>query len=343
MTRKIMQISNGVDKSNMRKTILDFPGQFRTGLEAAKDVKTEGKFDAVSICGMGGSALPADILSVWLEAYKIALPLYIHRNYGLPHQADEKHLNLIICISYSGNTEETLTAFEAARRRNFKIAVITSGGKLAKLCKKHNVPLALIPSGFQPRMALGYQFSALMKILANCGLVKNGLEDISALEKNLKPKTLENQGKKLAKKLKGGIPLIYSSDRFKSLARIWKIKFNESSKIPAFYNYFPELNHNELVGFTGGQTSLGGLTSIIMLRDATDHPGIKKRMKLMAEMLKSRKIPVESVDICGKDVLYKVFSSILLSDWTSYYLALEYGTDPTPVKLNDEFKKKLAQ
>jgi glucose/mannose-6-phosphate isomerase len=289
---------------------------------------------------MGGSALPGDVLSIWLSAYKIGLPLYIHRNYGLPYQADERHL--IICISYSGDTEETLTAFEEARSKGFKIAVITSGGKLARLCKKYKIPMAVIPRGYQPRMALGFQFAALIKILVNCGIIRNNLENIANLEKQLLPKTLEAEGKKLSKKLRGKIPIIYSSERLKGLARIWKIKFNENAKIPAFYNYFPELNHNEMTGFSDrGPNSMRDQNSIIILRDPTDHPRIQKRMKLLSQILKPKKIPINFIDIQGRDVLYKTFSTILLGDWVSYYLALEYKIDPTPVKLVKEFKKKL--
>lgn len=326
-----------IDKSNMRKDILAFPKQFRVGLESAKNIKIQGQFDGVLICGMGGSALPGDVLSIWLQAHKIGLPLYIHRNYGLPYQADERHL--IICISYSGNTEETLTAFREAESRGFKIAAIASGGKLTQLCKKYRIPIALIPKGYQPRVALGFQFAALIKILVNCGIIRNNLEIISDLEKSLKPKSLEARGKKLAKKLKDRIPIIvYSSERLKGLARIWKIKFNENAKIPAFSNHFPELNHNEMIGFSNR-----GQSSVIILRDRVDHPRIQKRMKLLSQMLKKRGFPVDFIDIQGKDVLYKIFSTVILGDWVSYYLALEYKVDPTPVKLNDEFKAGMAK
>jgi len=324
-----------IDKSNMRQKILGFSKQFSVGLQSAKNIKIKGGFDKVLVCGMGGSALPAEILKIWLEAYKIALPLGIHRDYGLPYQIDEKHL--IICISYSGNTEETLTALEEARRRGLKIVAITSGGKLLRFCQKYKIPAALIPGGYQPRMALGFQFAALMKILVNCGIIKNNLENISALEKSLKPEALEEKGKKLAKKLKGKIPIIYSSERLRGLARIWKIKFNENSKTPAFYNCFPELNHNEMVGFT---TKIKNF-HIILLRDPADHPRNLRRMELTAKIMKKRGVGVDIIEITGKDILYKVFSNILLADWTSYYLALEYKIDPTPVKIVEEFKKKL--
>lgn len=324
-----------IDRSNMRQMILDFPKQFRVGLEAAKNVKVPGKFDAVLICGMGGSALPGDILAMWLQAYKIGLPLCIHRNYGLPYQVDERHL--IICISYSGNTEETLSSFEEAWRKKIPLVAISSGGRLAELCQKHKIPFAKIPTGSQPRMALGFQFAALMKILVNCGIIKNGLENISSLEKDLKPQKIKDQGKKLSKKIKGKIPVIYASDRLKSLARIWKIKFNENSKIPAFYNYFPELNHNEITGFENHQEQF----SIVILRDRADYPRILRRMELTAQILRKKGLRIDIVDLKGKDILYKIFSNILLADWASYYLALEYGVDPTPVKIIEEFKKKL--
>ncbi len=321
-----------IDKSNMRKIILDFPKQFRIGLEEAKDIKVLGSFDAVLICGMGGSALPGDILSMWLENYKISLPFYVHRNYSLPYQVDEKYL--IVCISYSGNTEESLFAFREALKRKLKIVAITSGGKLEKLCEKYQIPFVKVPKGYQPRMALGYQFSALMKILTNCGLIGNNLENILDLEKKLKPGILELRGKKLAKKLKGKIPVVYASQQRKTLARIWKIKFNESSKIIAFFNYFPELNHNELTGFENPEKKL----HIIILRDPMDHPRILKRMRVTAAILKSKGLSVDFIDIKGEDFLCKIFFNIILSDWVAYYLAMECKTDPTSTQLQEKFK-----
>lgn len=327
-----------IDKSNMRAVILSFPKQFKIGLRAAQGVKVEGRFDALTICGMGGSALPADILTIWLNAQKIALPVYINRNYGLPFQTDQRHL--VVCISYSGNTEETLDCFEGARQKKLKIVTVSSGGKLAEIAKKYGIASVIVPGGLEPRMALGLQFATLMQILANCQIIEGGLKSVSALEKLLQPQNLENEGKVLAKKLKGEIPVIYASDKFKSLARIWKIQFNENSKTPAFSNHFPELNHNEQNQFAGDKNNQ---LSIIMLRDAEDHPRVLKRMELLAQMLREMKVSIDIIDIEGKDILDKTFSSILLGDWTSYHLALLNKVDPTPVKIIEEFKKKLAQ
>jgi glucose/mannose-6-phosphate isomerase len=322
------------DKSNMRKMILDFPKQFKAGIKAAGKITARGKFDEVLVCGMGGSALASDILKIWLAEYKIGLPLYTHRNYGIPHYADKDFL--VVCSSYSGNTEETLSAFKEAKKRNLKVAAITSGGELARLCQKDGTPLVLIEKGLPPRMTLGLQLGALMKLLFNCGIIGNGLESISGLEKTLNAKALEAQGKKLAKKIKGSIPVVYSSDRLQALARIWKIKFNENSKIPSFFNSFPELNHNEIVGYTNPSN-----LHAIVLRDRADHPRNQKRIKITAELLRKKGFPVDIIEIKGKNILNKVFDNLLLADWASYYLALELGNDPTPVGIVEDLKRKM--
>ena len=332
-----------IDKSNLRKIILDFPKQFRIGLKSAENIKISHirtfEHSNLVICGIGGSALPADILNIWLEENTISPPVKINRNYGLPYYVNQKHL--VICISYSGNTEETLTAFEEARKRKLNIAAITSGGKLAELCEFHKIPAAIVPSGVPARMALGWQFAALMKILANSGLIRDAHKEIYGLENLLSPAGMENQGKKIAKELKGKIPLIYASSKMAKLARIWKFKFNENTKFPAFYNYFPELNHQEHNQFEGNRNDQ---FSVIILRDKTDHPRILKRMNLLAEILLREKVKVQFIDIDnGNMLLYRIFNNVLLSDWVSYYLALEYKIDPTPVKFNDEFKKLLAE
>jgi len=328
-----------IDKSNMRQMILNFPKQFRVGLASAKNIgikNSELKIKNLVVCGMGGSALPGDILKIFFREHKINLPVKIHRGYGIPHYADQSHL--VICISCSGNTEETLSAYETAMKNQLPVIGITSGGKLAQLCKKDETPLAVIPAGYPPRVAVGYQFAALMKILINFSLTKDISSDILNLEKTLQPLDLENQGKKLSQKLKNKLPIIYASDRLKELARIWKIKFNENSKIPAFSNCFPEFNHNELSGYENNRHPI----SIIILRDKTaDHPRNLKRMELMGRIMEQRGASVDFIDITGKDSLSKVFSNILLADWASYYLALEYKVDPTPTKLNDEFKRRL--
>lgn len=332
-----MEVKNINKSREVRKVILDFPRQFGIGVKAAEKVKIAGKFDKIVICGMGGSASPADILDILLEDYKINIPLYVHRNYDLPYQTDKN--SLVICVSYSGNTEETISSFEKANERKIPVLAITSGGKLAELCREYGVSFAKIPEGYQPRMALGFQFAALIKILTNCGLIKDDLRKILALEDDLEPKKMESLGKELAKKLFNKIPIIYTSDKFKNLPRIWKNRFNEGPKILTIINYFPELNHNEMSGFT----NLLGKFFVIFIRDPDEHPRILKRMELTAEIIKGRGIKLEIIELTGKNTLFKIFSNIILSDWVSYYLALEYGADLLSLPLQEEFKKKMKK
>lgn len=338
-----MEIKN-IDKSNMRKTILDFPKQFKIGINAAKKVRfKEWSFltppENIIVCGMGGSALVGDIMQIFLQDKKIDLPLHISRGYKLPHWVDKK--DLVVCTSYSGNTEETLSSFAEARKRKLPLIVITSGGGLAELCQKNNIPFSKIPTGYQPRMTLGLQFATLIEILINCKIVKE-LENIGSLEKKLKPESLEDNGRKIAKKLKNKIPLIYASDRFKSLAKIWKIKFNENSKVPAFFNYFPELNHNEMVGYTNASKTMKDF-QVIILRDRADGKKINERMNLTASILKNKGVGVDLIEIKGRSILEKIFSNLILSDWVSYYLAISQKIDPTPVGIIENFKKKLKK
>ncbi|MEK7503495.1 MAG: bifunctional phosphoglucose/phosphomannose isomerase [Patescibacteria group bacterium] len=321
----------------MRQTILDFPKQFRQGFELAKNVGVSGKFDGVLICGIGGSALPGEILNAWVNTLKTPFPIYINRDYNVLSHIKKNYL--AICISYSGNTEETLSCFDKISKDGFKIAVIASGGKLAELCQKNGIPLALIPKGYQPRMALGFQFAALVKILSNSGLIKDNLGDILDLEKSLKPGELETRGRTLTTSIGKKIPVIYASNDLKSLAQIWKIKFNENSEIPAFCNYFPELNHNEMMGFSRYNDSL----HMIILRNPTDHPRTLKRMTLTANLLKTKGFRTDFVEIRGKNILEKIFSNIILGDWASYYSAIERGIDPTPVEMNELFKKRMSK
>ncbi len=341
-----------IDKLNMRKVIIDSPKQLREGLilvpmnlssrilgkVGTKDVKIVGDFKNIVVCGIGGSALPADVLNTVIL---LPVPIYIHRDYNLPPQANEN--SLIICISYSGNTEETVSALESAISKKLKIVCMATGGKVEELCQKNDIPLVKIPSGIQPRCATGYIFSVLVKILSNNGILTDMSQELSDVAESLEKinPTLENEGKKLAKKLVKKIPVVYASNTFKDIAMIWKIKFNENSKIPAFYNYFPELNHNEMVGFS--QIKKNSNFHFIIIRDKNDHPRNLKRMNLFASLLKKKGAKTDFIEMKDGSLLFKVFSTLILGDWVSYYLALENKTDPTPVKMVEEFKELMSR
>lgn len=337
-----------IDKSNFKQFILDVPKSFEIGLSIAKDVKVEGEFENVTVSGMGGSALPANLLRVYYNSlfkknpqYK-PFEIYVNRYYSLPPQSyASKTLNFI--ASYSGNTEETLSSLEEAHSANLTFIGLSSGGKVEELCKKYGAPHIKLPvphPNFQPRMAAGYFFGAMFQLLVNQGLVPDTTNELVLIAAKLKSsmETFEKKGKELAKKMKGKTPVIYSSPKFKPVAMVWKIKINENAKTPAFWNFIPEMNHNEMVGFTNPQVKF----FIIMLRDWDDDPRNTRRYEATAKLLTGKGIEAEIIDMEEGDEFYKMFASIAIADWASYYLALEYGQDPTPVKMVEDLKKILA-
>lgn len=336
-----MSIDYSLDRHNLRKIILDFPSQFRKGVEIGRASSLSNPLFPISniiISGMGGSALPGDILNLFNKHLSlVGIPIYIHRNYGLPAEADKN--SLVICISYSGNTEETVSTFKEARQQNLTLTCISSGGEIEKLSKEYQVPLARIEKdNIQPRYALGYQFGAVMGILYNCRLIKNEfLENLMNLESTIKPASLEEEGRGIAEKIQDKIPLIYASFQNLELARIIKIKFNENSKTPAFYNFFPELNHNEMVGFTNKADNFFAL----LIKDENDFSRNLKRIELTSKILRKYGSESEIVDMKGDNAIEKLLNTLLLGDWASYYLALLHNIDPTPVDMVEEFKKEL--
>lgn len=292
----------------------------------------------IIIAGMGGSALAAGLLKTW----KPDLDLRVHKDYGLPLIPDpEKPETLVIASSYSGNTEETFDAYQQAGAQGIARVVLAIGGKLLETAKKDGIPYIQLPNtGIQPRSALGFSFKAHLKFLG----LTNALKEISALAKEFDPSAFEDDGKNLADELRGCVPVIYSSARNESIAYNWKIKFNETGKIPAFYNVLPELNHNEMTGFDVKETSrhLSEKFFFIFLRDHTDHPRIQKRMTILEGLYNDRGLPVRVIDLEGVHPFYKIFSSLVLADWAAVYTAEQYGLESEQVPMVEEFKKLVV-
>ncbi len=321
----------------MEEAIKNFNKQFLYEPEI-KNQEIFIKKSSFVVIGMGGSNLAPDLLKTW----KPGLDIRIHREYGLPGLSTEKLKNkLIILSSYSGNTEEVIDAFKKAKERNLDMAIITVGGELLKLAIENKVPYIKLPdTGIQPRMALGFSIKAFLKIMGE----EEELKKVRELATTLNPLDHEKDGKNLALKIKNCVPVIYASSRNLPLAYNWKIKLNETGKIPAFYNIFPELNHNEMTGLDVKEATkeLSSKFYFIILKDPEDNPRISKRMEVLEKLYRDRNLRIETIELKGNDLWQKIFSSLVLADWFAYYTALEYGLEAEQVPMVEEFKKLIT-
>lgn len=307
--------------------------EYEPKVENASRLKKRGKF---IVAGMGGSHLSADILKAW----KPDLDISIWNDYGLPHLKDIKE-RLIIANSYSGRTEETIDAFNAARLKHLPLATVSIGGKLIGLAQKFKIPYVQMPDlHMQPRMALGSNLRALLAVMGD----KNGLQESKELAGELHPSRHEASGKTLAKRLYGSVPIIYTSLRNAVIAQNWKIKFNETGKIPAFCNVLPELNHNEMTGFDAKAktAALSHKFHFVFLKDIEDDKRLVRRMNILEKIYRDRGFAVEVIFLQGQNRLHKIFNSLSLADWTAYYAAKQYSAEPEQVPMVEEFKKLIS-
>lgn len=314
--------------------IQNFPTQFtfKPKIENANKLVKRKKY---ILAGMGGSRLAADVL---LALYP-SVDIRFHKDYELPDYADTKE-RLVICSSYSGNTEETISAYTAARAKKLPVVCIAAGGKLIELAKMDHVPYILIPNtGIQPRCATGFSLIALMTFLG----MKKEIAQLRILEKTLKPKTIEKKGRVLAEKLRGAVPIVYASTRNGAVAENWKIKMNENGKIPAFWNVVPELNHNEMTGFDVIEStkSLSEKFHCVFIIDKNDHVRVQKRFKIIEKLYIARGLRVEKVVLSAKTRPEQLFNALLLGDWTSFALAEYYGVESEQVPMVEDFKTQM--
>lgn len=292
-------------------------------------------FSKFMVCGMGGSALSA----LLIKSLDQKLDIQIHRDYGLPALASDRE-RMVVLVSYSGNTEETISAYVAAKERGLPRAVVAVGGRLLEMAMADEIPYIVLPdTGIQPRNALGFMTKALLVLMGQ----NQALKSVEPLVSVLNQSSFEQQGRALAARLKNKIPIIYASTNHESLAYVWKIKFNETGKVPAFTNVFPELNHNEMEGFAEVEKhSWAQQFYFIFLEDALDSLRVKKRMQITLELLKAKKLAGESIVLEGPDMWAKYFGSIMVADWAAFYLATGYNVDPELVRMVESLKKKLV-
>jgi glucose/mannose-6-phosphate isomerase len=292
-----------------------------------------GPYKQYILGGMGGSHLAAGLLKLWKQGVNV----YVHRSYDLPPY-DEEFLesSLHIACSYSGNTEETISFAEAALDRHLPLLIITTGGALLAFAQKQHVPHIILPStGVQPRAALGYMLIALATAVHEPVCVG----DMHVLGETFRAETYQARGEEIATAIGNATPVIYASVKNVALAYTWKIKLNETGKIPAFYNVLPEANHNEMQGFGAGD----GTYHFIMLTDEHDHSGIQRRMRVLSEMLEEVGYSVTQVPLEGESTLARAFASLAIADWVSLRLAETKKRDPEAVPMVEAFKKALSR
>ena len=342
-----------LDSQNMLELLCFFPKQCMDALFIGEKTCVEKSYmknyKNIVFTGLGGSAIGAETTRDLL-AGEIKIPIFVNRNYGMP--AFVSCETLLFAVSYSGNTEETLSAYEEAIKKRANIIVITSGGKLKELALKHKNMLITIPNGYPPRCALGYSFIPALTVLSKLGLIKNKKDDLKKAltlvdtlgKKSLNPeiKGRANIAKEIAKKIHNRFTVIYASDKFGSVATRWRGQLAENGKTLSSTHVFPEMNHNEIVGWVKPSNILRKFTAII-LKDRGDNERVKKRMAITASILKKERFKVIEIESSGKSRLERMLYLIYIGDFVSFYLALLNGIDPTPVDRITYLKKQLVK
>lgn len=303
------------------------------------------KIDDVVFAGMGGSSLVAELVRTWPELDE---PFVIVKDYKLPAFVDED--TLVICASYSGNTEETLECLEQARAKNAQVAIIAHAGKLGEIAREHGDVYAELPECPQPRVGVLYAYRAVIEILLAAKLVPNS--DIAQLESVVGP--LEqaiadwtadvpeerNLAKQIAQKMAGKTPIIYGGPLMYGAAFKWKIDVNENAKNTAWCGQLPEFNHNEFIGWSSHPVEKP--FAVIDLLSSFEHPRVQKRFELSDRLLSGMRPASVNVEAKGSSPLEHQLYLVLLGDFSTTYMALLNGVNPTPVELVEKFKKELG-
>lgn len=340
------------DPDGMLETLAGLPEQctsaWQLGRKTPLPVLKNGLRHVV-MAGLGGSAIGGDLVRA-IIAREAKIPVTVCRDYRLPAYINEEAL--VFLTSYSGNTEETLSAYADAGEKGAARIALTTGGKLAELAQRDGVPLIIVPAGLPPRSAIGYLSLPALFVLTRLGVAavdentgKELVERLESVNIELGPAspTRNNRAKDLARRLYGRIPVIYGATHTTEVAATrWKGQFNENTKSLAFRNVFPELNHNEIVGFEAPPELLEKM-GLIFLHDPIDHPRVHARMGITKRLLENRVAGISEFQGEGSSLLVRLFSLIYLGDYTSIYLAVLYGINPKPVAVIDYLKQELGR
>jgi len=306
------------------------------------------RVNKVVIFGMGGSAIGGDLVSSLAES-EAKIPVIVYRGYNPPIFIDAQ--TLVIASSYSGMTEETLSAFQQTLEIDSKKLAITTGGELKTMAGAKNIPVFSFDYEAQPRAALAFSFLPVLGFLCRLGFISDKSADVAetvqVLQKlsrkmNEGVPVSQNPAKQLAQKLYGRLAVIYGAGIVSEVAHRWKTQINENSKAWAFHEVFPELNHNAVVGYQF-PPELAGKTMVVLLRSDLLPQRIKLRYQVTGELLDRAKVSYQLVDGEGASRLSQMMSLVLWGDYASYYLAMLNKIDPTPVKNIAYLKEKLAK
>jgi len=348
-----LKLIKKLDRSDMLKFISGLPGQCRDACKIGNSVninKPLVKINNIVFAGVGGSGIGADLVKAYLQD-ELKVPVSICRNYALPDFTGED--TLLFCSSYSGNTEETLSCFEKGLKKKAFMMTLGSGGRLKESALKNNITHVSIPSGCPPRTAVGYMSITMLVILARLGLIKdkeNDVKELYGILSGIRDKEIgfevplaKNISKQIAVKLYKKYPVIYgTADTTEAAAMRWREQIAENAKALSSGNVFPEMNHNEIVGWKFPKNILKDFKAII-LSDKDDHERVKERVKIVSGIIKKSGSDVILLKRETGSRLARIFSLLYIGDFVSFYLAILNNIDPTPVEVIDYLKKELGK
>jgi glucose/mannose-6-phosphate isomerase len=337
-----------LDKGSMLKALREFPESCRRAVETAEGAYlgdlTKRAFRAIVFAGMGGSAIGGLILRDWL-LHDCVVPIHVSRGHYLPAFVDEE--TLVFAVSYSGNTAETLSAFREAQERGCAVVSLTSDGELQRLANEEGLPFLSLPPGLQPRASLPDQFFSLATIMKRLDIVSDqwrevdeAFEVLKELRDALAPNipTVKNRAKQLAHSLRGTVPLVYGPRLFQSVAYRISTQLNENSKVPAGSGFFPEAFHNAVMGLEGPE-ELRRHICVLFIRDSGETPEMRRKVDAFRELSERSFGRVLEIRAVGDGRLARMFSALYIGGYTSVYLGLLYGKDPSSVDTIDALKK----
>ena len=340
-----------LDQAGMFDSIWQFPDNLGQAYELGTNIKLFQKYSNINnvvIAGMGGSAIGGDVVSI-LEKDNLNYPIFISRGYSLPNWVNEN--TLLICSSYSGNTEETLTTLDNGLKKRAQIIGITTGGKLADKLSNLQKDIILIPSGLQPRAALAFSLIPMIKVLDKISVIKTKLDlwlndSIEALTESRELYSIdssENPTFELAQQLHKKIPIIYADNSTCGFAALrLKGQLCENAKMLAYHNELPELNHNEIVGWENNANLFKHLF-VLWLSDENDNPRVKLRQQITKEILNENGVDQFILKMTGNSFQERFLHMIHYGDWLSFWCAIAHGIDPSPVEKIDRLKEELMK